>query len=229
MKIVVGISITLLLTLALWGFIYKTYPMYLDNDAIAKAAGGGLTPELEVKVRAGFLKSSLVVYVPWGMLVGLIGAMAGGIGGSKFYIRAIIGLAFGAVVGVVTNYFADHYANSWSLEGDAIQYWLIRIAGIHCLLPVVAAVVANVGHPVSEIATRLVKSVFALFLAAITCSFLMGLVTPIEQSHWNFVRFPSNSFCLLFSINVLIFLALAFPHSPKKGVATKSENNSKNE
>ena len=214
MKIVVGTLLTLLLTLGLWAFIYKTYPMFLDDDAIAKAAAGGLTPELEVKVRAGFLKSSLVVYVAWGMIVGLIGAIAAGLGDSKLYIRVSIGLVLGATVGAVTNYFTDQYANRWQLAGDAIQYWLIRITVVHLLLAVVAAIVANIGHPITEIVGRLVKAVLALIFAACIFSFLMGLVTPLEQSQFNFVRFPANSMSLLLSVNLLIFLALAV--SPTK-------------
>ncbi len=214
MKIVVGTLLTLLLTLGLWAFILKTYPMFLDNEAIAKAAAGGLSPELEVKVRAGFLKSSLVVYVAWGMIVGLIGAIAPGLG-SKLYIRVGIGLVLGAAAGAVTNYFTDQYAHRWLLGGDAIQYWLFRITAVHLLLAVVAAMVANVGQPITDIVGRLVKAVLALIFAACIFSFLMGLVTPLEQSQFNFVRFPANSLSLLLSVNLLIFLALAVAPTQK--------------
>lgn len=217
MKIVVGTLLTLLLTLGLWAFIYKTYPMFLDHDAIAKAAAGGLTPELEVKVRAGFFKSSLVVYVAWGMIVGLIGTIAAGLGTSKLYIRVCIGLVLGAAVGAVTNYFTDQYAYRWQLAGDVIQYWLIRITVVHLLLAVVAAIVANIGHPITEIVGRLVKAVLALIFAACIFSFLMGWVTPIEQSQHNFVRFPANSISLLLLFNLLVFLAIAVSPT-KKGV-----------
>ena len=193
MKIVVGTLLTLILTLGLWAFILKTYPMFLDKDAIAKAAAGGLSPELEVKVRAGFLKSSLVVYVAWGMIVGLIGAIAAGLGDSKLYIRVSIGLVLGAAVGAVTNYFTDQYAHRWLLADDANQYWLIRITVVHLLLAVVAAIVANIGRPITEIVGRLLKAELALIFAACIFSFLLGLVTPLEQSHHNFVRFPANS------------------------------------
>lgn len=217
MKIVVGTLLTLLLTLGLWAFILKTYPMFLDNDAIAKAAAGGLSPELEVRVRAGFLKSSLVVYVAWGMIVGLIGAFAAGLGDSKLYIRVCIGLVLGAAVGALTNYFTDQYAYRWKLAGDVIQYWLIRITVVHLLLAVVAAIVANIGHPITQIVGRLVKAVLALIFAACIFSFLMGLVTPLEQSQFNFVRFPANSMSLLLSVNLLVFLALAFSPTKKGG------------
>ena len=218
MKIALGTLLTLLLTLGLWAFILKTYPMFLAKDAIAKAAAGGLTPELEVIVRAGFLKSSLVVYVAWGMIVGLIGAIAAGLGDSKLYIRVGIGLVLGAGAGAVTNYFTDQYAYRWKLEGDAIQYWLIRITVVHLLLAVVAAIVANIGHPITEIVGRLVKAVLALIFAACIFSFLMGLVTPLEQSQFNFVRFPANSMSLLLSVNLLIFLALAVSPTKKGGL-----------
>ncbi len=218
MKILLGTLLTLLLTLGLWAFIYQTYPMFLDEDAISKAAAGGLTPELEVEVRAGFLKSSLVVYAVWGMIAGLIGAIAAGLTDSKFTIRVIVGLVLGAVAGTITNYFTDQYAYRWRLEGDAIQYWLMRITAVHCLLAVVAAVVANIGHPIAELAGRLVKALVALIFAACIFSFLMGLVTPIEQSQFNFVRFPANSMSLLLSVNLLIFLALAVSPTPKGGV-----------
>jgi Na+/H+-dicarboxylate symporter len=225
MKIVVGTSLTLVLTLGLWAFIYMTYPMFLDEDAIAKAAAGGLTPELEVRARAGFLKSSLVVYVTWGMVVGLIGAIAAGLGNSKLYIRVIIGLVLGAAVGAVTNYFTDQYAHRGQLAGDAIQYWLIRITAVHLPLAVVAAIVANIGHPPAEIAGRLVKAVLALIFAACIFSFLMGLVTPLEQAQHNFVRFPANSLSLLLSINLLVFLALAAKTTKSGGVKKPEPEN----
>ena len=230
MKIVVGTLLTLVLTFGLWAFIYMTYPMFLDEDAIAKAAAGGLTPELEVRARAGFLKSSLVVYVAWGMVIGLIGAIATGVGNSKLYIRVIVGLVLGAAVGVVSNYFSDQYAHRWLLAGDAIQYWLIRITAVHFLLAVVAAIVANIGHPPAEIAGRLVKAILALIFAACIFSFLMGLVTPLEQAQYNFVRFPTNSLSLLLSINLLIFLALAV-HTTNTGGAKnpQSDKSSKTE
>ena len=216
MKIIVGTLLTLLMTLGLWAFIYKTYPMFLDNEAIAKAAAGGLSPELEVKVRAGFLKSSLVVYVAWGMIVGLIGAIAPGLG-SKLYIRVIAGLVLGAAVGAVTNYFTDQYAHRWPLVGDVIQYWLIRITAVHLLLALVAAIVANIGQPITDIVGRSVKVVLAMIFAACIFSFMMGLVTPIEQSQFNFVRFSSNSMSLLLCVNLLIFFALAVSPTQKGG------------
>ncbi len=218
MKIVVGTLLTLLLTLGLWAFIYKTYPMFLDDDAIAQAANGGLSPELEVKVRAGFLKSSLVNYLAWGMVIGLIGTIAAGLRDSKLYIRVIVGLALGAAVGAVTNYFTDLYAHRWQLgAGDVIQYWLIRISAVHALLAVLAAAVANIGHPITEFAGRLVMAMLALIFGACIFSFLMGLVTPIEQSQYNFVRFPASSMSLLLSINLLTFLALALKTTQKNG------------
>lgn len=218
MKIVVGTLLTLLLTLGLWAFIYKTYPMFLDDEAIAQAANGGLSPELEVKVRAGFLKSSMVNYVAWGMVIGLIGAIAGGLRDSKLFIRVIVGLVLGAVVGVVTNYFTDQYAHRWVLgAGDVIQYWLIRITAVHALLAVVAAAVTSIGHPITEFTGRLVVAMVALVFAACIFSFLMGLVTPIEQSQYNFVRFPASSMSLLLSVNLLIFLALALKPTQKGG------------
>ena len=213
MKIIVGTLLTLLMTLGLWAFIYKTYPMFLDIEAIAKA---DFTPELQVKVRAGFLKSSLVVYVAWGMIVGLIGAIAPGLG-SKLYIRVIAGLVLGAAVGAVTNYFTDQYAHRWPLAGDVIQYWLIRITAVHLLLALVAAIVANIGQPITDIVGRSVKVVLAMIFAACIFSFMMGLVTPIEQSQFNFVRFPANSLSLLLSVNLLIFLALAVAPTKKGG------------
>jgi len=223
MKIVVGSLLTLLLTLGLWVFIYKTYPMFLDEEAIAKAANGGLTPELEVKVRAGFLKSSLVNYVAWGMVIGVIGAIAAGLGDSKLYIRVIIGLVLGAAVGAITNYFTDQYAHRWQLgAGDAIQYWLIRITAVHVLLAVAAATVANIGRPFTEFTGRLVKALMALAFAACIFSFLMGLVTPLEQSQYNFVRFPASSMSLLLTVNLLVFLALAAKPTQKGGLKTQA-------
>ena len=223
MKIAVGTLLTLLLTFGLWAFVCKTYPMFLDDDAIAKAAAGGLTPELEVKVRAGFLKSSLVVYVAWGMIVGLIGAIAAGLRDSKLYIRVIAGLVLGAAVGAVTNYFTDQYAHRWPLAGDVIQYWLIRITAVHLLLALVAAIVANIGQPITDIVGRSVKVVLAMIFAACIFSFMMGLVTPIEQSQFNFVRFPANSLSLLLSVNLLIFLALAVSPTQKGDSRSSTE------
>jgi hypothetical protein len=219
MKIVVGTLLTLLLTLGLWAFIYKTYPMFVAEEALAKSRElGVLTPELEVEIRADDFKSSLVVYTAWGSILGLIGAIAAGLGESKLYIRGIVGLVLGVAVGALTNYLTDQYALRSEPPVDPMQYWLIRITSVHLLLVVVAAIAANIGQPFSQIAGRTVKVLVSLIFAACIFSFLMGLVTPIEQSQYNYVQFPASSMSLLLSVNLLAYLALAVSPTPKEGV-----------
>jgi hypothetical protein len=223
MKIVVGTLLTLILTLGLWAFIYKTYPMFVAEEALAKSAElGVLTPELEVEIRADDFKSSLMVYTAWGMILGLIGAIAAGLGEPKLYIRGIAGFVLGGAVGALTNYLTEQYAMRSEPPVDPMQYWLIRITSVHLLLVAVAAIAASIGHPVTDVASRLVKAVIALVFAACVFSLLMGLVTPIEQSQYNYVQFPASSMSLLLSINLLVYLALAVTPAKKGGAAVST-------
>ena len=81
MKPAVGFPVALVLTCLLAAFatyFYTVKPMFVAVEALAKSRElGVLTPELEVIIRAEDYKSSLVVYATWGLVAGVIGAIAG--------------------------------------------------------------------------------------------------------------------------------------------------------
>lgn len=210
MKILVGLVVTIVLSLSLWAFIYKTFPMFAATETIAASnAAGVLTPEQEAVIRAEDVKSSLVVFTAWGVVLGLIGALAGGAGSPPLIVRLLIGCVLGALVGAGTNYLSNWYALRSEPPLDPIQYWTIRTSLIHIPFALVVATMATFGSSWSKLPENAIKSVVAIILIACLYSFLMGSVTPIEQPRFIYPGFPQNSFALLMSVNVLLFLAVS--------------------
>lgn len=210
MKILIGLVVTIVLSLSLWAFIYKTFPMFAATEAIAASnAAGVLTPEQEAVIRAEDVKSSLVVFTAWGVVLGLIGALAGGAGSPPLIVRLLVGCVLGALVGAGTNYLSNWYALRSAPPLDPVQYWTIRTSLLHIPFALVVATMATFGSPWSKLPENAIKSVVAIVLIACLYSFLMGLVTPIEQPRFIYPGFPQNSFALLMSVNILLFLAMA--------------------
>jgi hypothetical protein len=216
MKLIIGLVVTLALSFSLWFFVYKTFPMFQATEVIEQSnAMGRLTPEEEVLIRAENLKSSLVVYTAWGIVLGLIGAVAGGVGGPGFLARIGAGVLLGAVVGAGTNYLSNWYALRSAPPMDPIQYWVVRTSVVHIPLALATALVATLGNGWNKLGENAVKGVVAIILVACLYSFLMGFVTPIEQAQYIFPGFTQNSFALLTSANVLLFIALSFRFTRK--------------
>ena len=206
MKSAIGLLVTIVITCMLGAFFYSTYPIFVAREAIAKSREiGVLTPELEVIIRADDFKSSLVVYATWGLVAGLIGAIAAS--GKGLGIRLVFGAVLGAVLGVATNYISDRYALRSTPPTDAIQYWILRYSLVH--LPLAAAVaIASSFMSWQTLPSNLVKTVLAAVLSACLYSFLMGLITPLEQVQFNYPQFTGNSLILLLSFNVLSYFAI---------------------
>jgi len=206
MKSTIGLPIVVVLTSLLWAFFYSTYPIFVAREALAKSAElGVLTPELEVIIHAEDVKSSLVVYLAWGLVAGLIGAIAGA--GKGLGIRLVIGAVVGTALGAATNYISDRYALRSAPPIDAIQYWIMRCSLVHLPLTAAVAIAASVGSW-SNLPTNLIKAVLAGVFAACVFSFLMGMVTPLEQVQFNYPQFTANSFLLLLCFNVLSYFAI---------------------
>jgi hypothetical protein len=206
MKSAIGLLVTIVLKCLLWAFFYSTYPIFVAREAIAKSREiGVLTPELEVIIRLDDFKSSLVVYATWGLVAGLIGAIATSRKGLG--IRLVFGAVLGALLGVVTNYISDRYALRSTPPSDAIQYWILRYSLLH--LPLAAAVALGASFKSWEtLPSNLVKTALSGVLTACVYSFLMGLITPIEQVQFNYPQFTANSLILLLSFNVLSYFAI---------------------
>lgn len=184
--------------------------MFAATEAIAASnAAGVLTPEQEAVIRAEDVKSSLVVFTAWGVVLGLIGALAGGAGSPPLIVRLLVGCVLGALVGAGTNYLSNWYALRSAPPLDPVQYWTIRTSLLHIPFALVVATMATFGSPWSKLPENAIKSVVAIVLIACLYSFLMGLVTPIEQPRFIYPGFPQNSFALLMSVNILLFLAMA--------------------
>jgi len=206
MKSTIGLPIVIVLTSLMWAFFYSTYPIFIAREALAKSREiGVLTPELEAIIHAEDVKSSLVVYATWGLVAGLIGAIA--VAGKGLGMRLVIGAVVGAALGAATNYISDRYSLRSAPPLDAIQYWIMRHSLVHLPLTAAVAIAASVGSW-GDLPTNLIKAALAGVFAACVYSFLMGLVTPLEQVQFNYPQFTSNSFLLLLCFNVLSYFAV---------------------
>jgi hypothetical protein len=217
MKPALGFPIALVLTCLLGAFFYSTYPIFVAREALAKSREiGVLTPELEVIIRADDYKSSLVVYASWGLVAGVIGAIAAT--GKGLGIRLVVGGILGIALGALTNYISDQYAQLSSPPLDAIQYWIKRYSLVQLPLAVAVAIPASF-VAWGSLPTNLVKAALAGVFSACLYSFLMGLITPLEQVQFNYPQFTANSFILLLSFNLLSYLAIIWGgrKSPKEG------------
>ncbi|MDX1926511.1 MAG: hypothetical protein SFV81_08335 [Pirellulaceae bacterium] len=213
MKPAIGFPVTLVLTCLLGAFFYTTYPMFVATEALAKSREiGVLTPELEVIIRADDYKSSLVVYASWGLVAGIIGAIASS--GKGLGIRLIVGCVLGIILGALTNYISDQYALRSAPPLDAIQYWIKRYSLVQLPMALAVAIPASFGAW-ANLPTNLVKAALAGVFAACLYSFLMGLVTPLEQVQFNYPQFTANSFILLLSFNLLSYLGIVWGGAKK--------------
>jgi len=219
MKLAFGLLITILLTCLLWAFFYKTYPIFVARDAIAKSRElGVLTPELEAIIHTEDVKSSLVVYASWGLVAGLIGAIA--VSGKGQAMRLVFGAILGVILGAVTNYISDRYALRSAPPLDAIQYWILRYSLVQLPLAAAVAIAASISSW-GNLPANLVKTSLAGVLAACIYSFLMGLLTPLEQVQFIYPQFTANSLVLLLSFNIMAYFAIVLggkANSEKKSV-----------
>ena len=118
-----------------------------------------------------------------------------------------VGAVVGAAIGAATNYISDRYALRSAPPLDAIQYWIMRYSLVHLPLTAAVAIAASVGSW-GTLPTNLIKAALAGVFAACLYSFLMGLVTPLEQAQFIYPQFTANSFSLLLCFNVLTYFAI---------------------
>jgi hypothetical protein len=215
-RFLVGLGVVLVVSALLWLANYKTYPLFVANEALAESAKlGVLTPELEVRIMMEQFKSSLLFFVGWGSIVGLAGGLAS-VASRWSFPRLLASILAGSLTGLATAYISRWYTMSSEPPVDAIQYWVFRWSIVLVLFPVIAGIAAASDQPSPQkVAEAIIKGFISVVVACVIFSFLMGLASPLEQAQFLFPQSPINNAILLFAVNGLLFVALAFRKSEK--------------
>lgn len=230
-KLLTGTLIVVAASLAAWGIILATHPVFVATEALdASRKAGVLTEEMSAEVDHEDFKSALVTFAIWGGIVGLAFGLSSPISKTKLPLRAVAGLALGLVGGLAAAYISNRYARFSEPPLDFSTYWLIRWCVV--LLPLVAALgisatLAN-WNP-TNLVENVVRVGVGVVLAICVYVFSMGFVTPIEQSQYIFPGFKSNSALLMTTVGLLAFLMTLFktgkkPEQVQHATAATSEN-----
>jgi hypothetical protein len=207
-KLLTGTCIVVAASLAAWGIIMATHPVFVATEALdASRKAGVLTEEMSAEVDHEDFKSALVTFAIWGGIVGLAFGLSSPISKTKLPLRAAAGLALGLVGGLAAAYISNRYARFSEPPLDFSTYWLIRWCVV--LLPLVAALgisatLAN-WNP-TNLVENVVRVGIGVVLAICVYVFSMGFATPIEQSQYIFPGFKSNSALLMITVGLLSFL-----------------------
>lgn len=207
-KLLIGTFVVLAASLAAWGIILATHPVFVATEALdASRKAGVLTEEMSAEVDLEDFKSALVTFAIWGGIVGLAFGLSSPISKTKLPLRAVAGLALGLVGGLAAAYISNRYARFSEPPLDFSTYWLTR--WIVVLLPLVAALGISASlaywNP-TNLVENLVRVGVGVVLAVCIYVFSMGFITPIEQSQYIFPGFKANSALLMTSVSLLAFL-----------------------
>ncbi len=218
-KLLIGTLIVVAASLAAWGLILATHPVFVATEALdASRKAGVLTEEMSAAVDHEDFKSALVTFAIWGGIVGLAFGLSSPISKTKLPLRAVAGLGLGLVGGLAAAYISNRYARLSEPPLDFSTYWLTR--WIVVLLPLVAALgisatLANLNP--TNLVENVVRVGVGVVLAVCVYVFSMGFMTPIEQSQYIFPGFKSNSALLMTTVGLLAYL-ITMLRSGKKTV-----------
>lgn len=207
-KLLIGTLIVAAASLAAWGIIMATHPVFVATEALdASRKAGVLTEEMSAAVDHEDFKSALVTFAIWGGIVGLAFGLSSPISKTKLPLRAVAGLGLGLVGGLAAAYISNRYARLSEPPLDFSTYWLTR--WIVVLLPLVAALgtsatLANLNP--TNLVENVVRVGVGVILAVCVYVFSMGFATPIEQSQYIFPGFKANSALLMLTVGLLAFL-----------------------
>ena len=207
-KLLIGTLIVVAASLAAWGIILATHPVFVATEALdASRKAGVLTEEMSAAVDHEDFKSALVTFSIWGGIVGLAFGLSSPISKTKLPLRAVAGLGLGLVGGLAAAYISNRYARLSEPPLDFSTYWLTR--WIVVLLPLVAALgisatLANLNP--TNLVENVVRVGVGVVLAVCVYVFSMGFMTPIEQSQYIFPGFKSNSALLMTTVGLLASL-----------------------
>lgn len=207
-KLLIGTLIVVAASLAAWGLILATHPVFVATEALdASRKAGVLTEEMSAAVDHEDFKSALVTFAIWGGIVGLAFGLSSPISKTKLPLRAVAGLGLGLVGGLAAAYISNRYARLSEPPLDFSTYWLTR--WIVVLLPLVAALgisatLANLNP--TNLVENVVRVGVGVVLAVCVYVFSMGFMTPIEQSQYIFPGFKSNSALLMTTVGLLASL-----------------------
>ena len=219
-KLLMGTCIVVAASLAAWGLIMKTHPVFVATEALdASRKAGVLTEEMSAAVDLEDFKSALVTFAIWGGIVGLAFGLASPLNKTKLPMRAIVGVALGVVGGLAAAYISNRYARLSEPPLDFSTYWLTR--WIVVLLPLIASLGISstvVSWNAKNAVENIVRVGVGAVLAICVYVFSMGFMTPIEQSQYIFPGFQSNSALLMTAVGALSFLMLSL----KTGKPTES-------
>lgn len=207
-KLLIGTFIVVAASLAAWGIIMATHPVFVATEALdASRKAGVLTEEMSAEVDLEDFKSALVTFAIWGGIVCLAFGLSSPISKTKLPLRAVAGLSLGLVGGLAAAYISNRYARFSEPPLDYSTYWLIR--WIVVLLPMVAALGISASlanwNPANLI-ENVVRVGVGVVLAICIYVFSMGFATPIEQSQYIFPGFKENSALLMTTVGLLTFL-----------------------
>lgn len=223
-KLLIGTCIVVVASLAAWGIILATHPVFVATEALdASRKAGVLTEEMSAAVDHEDFKSALVTFAIWGGLVGLAFGLSSPMSKTKLPLRVVLGLVLGLVGGLAAAYISNRYARLSEPPLDFSTYWLTR--WIVVLLPLVAVlgITATLAHwNPTNLVENVVRVGVGVVLAVCVYVFSMGLATPIEQSQYIFPGFKSNSALLMIAVGALSFLMTVLK-TGKKPDANKTE------
>lgn len=223
-KLLMGTCIVLAASLAAWGIILKTHPVFVATEALdASRKAGVLTEEMSAEVDREDFKSALVTFAIWGGIVGLAFGISSPMNKTKIPARAIAGVTLGVAGGLAAAYISNRYARLSEPPLDFSTYWLTR--WIVVLLPLVAAlgITASVAScNAKNLVENIVRAGAGMVLAICVYVFSMGFATPIEQSQYLFPGFRSNSALLMLSFGLSSFLLLTL-RTGKPSDSSKAE------
>ena len=210
-KLLMGTCIVVAASLAAWGIIMMTHPVFVATEAIeASKKAGVLTEEMSAEVDHEDFKSALVTFSIWGVIVGLAFGISSPLNKTKLPLRAITGAVLGTIGGLAAAYISNRYARFSEPPIDFSTYWLTR--WIIVLLPLAAAlgIAATVASwNAKMMVENIVRVGVGVVLAICVYVFSMGFATPIEQSQYLFPGFKSNSSILMVTTSLFAILILS--------------------
>ncbi|MCU0720678.1 MAG: hypothetical protein MUC83_13300 [Pirellula sp.] len=214
-KLLMGTCIVVAASLAAWGIIMKTHPVFVATEALdASRKAGVLTEEMSAAVDHEDFKSALVTFSIWGGIVGFAFGVSTPLSKTKLPLRAIAGVTLGVIGGLAAAYISNRYARFSEPPLDFSTYWLTR--WIVVLLPLVASLGVSASLTscnAKNLVENIVRVGVGVVLAVCVYVFSMGLATPIEQAQYIFPGFKSNSALLMTAVGALAFLILSLRSS----------------
>ncbi len=202
------------MSLALWGLLQKTHPVFGEEKLLAEGRqSGGMSAEMTVTYRSLLLKSDIISYGMWGAILGAFcGFGAFGAGRHKF-VGLGVGIAAGLACGAMAAYLGTIHESRNEYSGDsAAVYWMTRWAAL--ILPIAAGAGLAAGIGAGGGGKRILDSIIAAViggtLSIVGLVILVGVVTPMERYELVFPAFYQTRLLAVFLVNLAVVAMLLF-------------------